>query len=203
MTMLLTCANASLANSMQIRLFEVPGPIEITPQRFGDERGYFVETFNAARLQQAGIAEDAWVQDNQSYSAQSNTLRGLHYQLPPFAQAKLVRVLRGSIFDVAVDIRPNSQSYRSWIGVELTADRGNQLYVPAGFAHGFLTLEDECEIAYKVSAYFSNAHDRAIAWNDAALGIEWPIDQRAEPVLSIKDTKAPTLEQVRTELTWD
>lgn len=187
---------------MKINRFEIDGPVEVTPRKFGDDRGYFVETFSHARYVECGIAEDAWVQDNQSLSNQKFTLRGLHYQVAPQAQAKLVRVLRGSIFDVAVDIRPNSPTYRKWIGIRLTAQEGNQLYVPAGFAHGFLTLEDDCEIAYKVSKYYSKPHDRSIAWNDPAIAIDWPL-QGVAPVLSAKDAEAPKLAQVETELVWE
>jgi dTDP-4-dehydrorhamnose 3,5-epimerase len=188
---------------VQVRSFDVEGPIEFTPPKFRDERGYFTETFSLARYRQAGVAEDTWVQDNQSLSHRKQTLRGLHYQIFPQAQAKLVRVLRGSIFDVAVDIRPASPTYRRWIGVTLTAEAGNQLYIPAGFAHGFLTLENDCEIAYKVSAYYSKQHDRSVAWDEPQFGIEWPLDRGSMPILSAKDAEAPALEQIRTDLVWE
>jgi dTDP-4-dehydrorhamnose 3,5-epimerase len=188
---------------VEVALFDIAGPVEITPARFRDDRGYFAETFSLARYRDAGIAETAWIQDNQSLSFGKFTLRGLHFQLYPAAQAKLVRVVRGSIFDVAVDIRPDSPTYRRWIGVTLTADKGNQLYVPAGFAHGFLTLEEQSEVAYKVSAYYSKEHDRSVAWNDPRFGIEWPLGHDGVPILSAKDAAAPGLEPLEKELIWE
>ena len=178
---------------MEVKRFEIEGPAEILAYRHTDERGYFCETFNAQRLAGLGIAEPAWVQDNQSFSERIYTLRGLHFQLPPFAQAKLVRVLRGSIFDVAVDIRSASATYGKWIAVTLTAERFNQLYIPAGFAHGFLTLEANVEVLYKVSAPYSKPHDRTIRWDDPAIGISWPLENGAQPLLSDKDANAQTL----------
>lgn len=178
---------------MEVKRFEIDGPAEIVPRCHTDERGYFCETFNAERLAGLGIAEPAWVQDNQSFSERIYTLRGLHFQLPPFAQAKLVRVLRGSIFDVAVDIRKTSPTFGEWIAVTLSAERFNQHYVPAGFAHGFLTLEANVEVLYKVSAHYSKPHDRTIRWDDPAIGISWPLANGAQPSLSAKDANAPTL----------
>jgi dTDP-4-dehydrorhamnose 3,5-epimerase len=178
---------------MEVKRFEIEGPAEIVPQRHFDERGYFCETFNAERLAGLGIAEPAWVQDNQTFSERIYTLRGLHFQLPPFAQAKLVRVLKGSIFDVAVDIRSTSPTFGKWVAVTLTAERFNQFYVPAGFAHGFLTLEPDVEVLYKVSAPYSKQHDRTIRWDDPDIKISWPLENGARPQLSDKDAKAPTL----------
>lgn len=178
---------------MEVRRFEIGGPAEILPQRHVDERGYFCETFNAQRLAGLGIAEPAWVQDNQTLSERIYTLRGLHFQLPPFAQAKLVRVLKGSIFDVAVDIRSTSPTFGKWIAVTLTAEHFNQLYIPGGFAHGFLTLEANVEVLYKVSATYSKAHDRTIRWDDPAIGISWPLENGIRPLLSDKDANAQTL----------
>ncbi|MEO9167383.1 MAG: dTDP-4-dehydrorhamnose 3,5-epimerase family protein, partial [Aestuariivirga sp.] len=145
---------------MEIERFAISGPIHFTMPRFEDARGYFTETFNAGKLAKEGIAEPHWVQDNQSYSAENYTLRGLHFQLPPFSQGKIVRVISGRIFDVAVDIRPLSETFGKWLGLELTAEKQNQLYIPAGFAHGFLTLTPDVVITYKVSAAYSRTHDR-------------------------------------------
>jgi dTDP-4-dehydrorhamnose 3,5-epimerase len=178
---------------MDVRRFEIEGPVELIPQRHFDERGYFCETFNQERLAAADIHEPVWTQDNQSFSKPIYTLRGLHFQLPPFAQAKLVRVLKGSIFDVAVDIRKSSPNFGKWVAATLTAEDFNQLYIPAGFAHGFLTLEPDVEVLYKVSAPYSKQHDRAIFWNDADLKISWPLPAGTIPQLSDKDAKAPGL----------
>ena len=183
---------------MEVKRFEIEGPAEIVAHRHTDERGYFCETFNAERLAGLGIAEPAWVQDNQSFSERIYTLRGLHFQLPPFAQAKLVRVLRGSIFDVAVDIRKASPAFGKWIGETLTAERFNQLYIPAGFAHGFLTLEANVEVLYKVSAPYSKPHDRTIRWDDPEIKIPWPLKNGGRPLLSDKDANAPALAAVVT-----
>ena len=185
---------------MEVKRFEIEGPAEIVAHRHTDDRGYFCETFNAQRLAGLGIAEPAWVQDNQSFSERIYTLRGLHFQLPPFAQAKLVRVLRGSIFDVAVDIRKASPTFGKWIAATLTAERFNQLYIPAGFAHGFLTLEANVEVLYKVSAPYSKWHDRTIRWDDPAIGISWPLENGGQPLLSGKDANAPTLGDVAEQL---
>ena len=185
---------------MEIERFAISGPLHFTMPRFGDARGYFTETFNAEKLAKEGIAEPQWLQDNQSYSAENYTLRGLHFQLPPFAQAKIVRVLAGRIFDVAADIRPSSITYGQWIGVELTAEKQNQLYIPAGFAHGFLTLTPEVVIAYKVSAAYSRTHDRSLNWADPALSIRWPLPKGGIPKLSEKDENAPMLSSLAGEL---
>ncbi|GEP12329.1 dTDP-4-dehydrorhamnose 3,5-epimerase [Methylobacterium gnaphalii] len=161
------------------------------PGRHGDNRGWFSEVYRADRLAQAGIA-NLFVQDNQSFSAPAGTLRGLHFQTPPAAQAKLVRVLAGAILDVAVDIRRSSPTFGKYVAVRLDAEGGEQLFVPHGFAHGFCTLEPNTMVAYKVDAYYSPAHDRAIAWNDPEIGISWPVGE-AEASLSAKDRAAPRL----------
>ena len=179
---------------LDIRALAIPDVLEITPRKFGDDRGFFSETFQRDRLKAGGVAAD-WMQDNQSYSAEAFTLRGLHYQEPPFAQDKLVRVLRGAILDVAVDIRRGSPTYGKWVSLEVTADKFNQILVPAGFAHGFLTLVPDTEVFYKVSAPYSGAHDRSIRFDDPALGIDWPLIGRT-PVLSAKDEAAPLLADV-------
>lgn len=176
---------------LDIRRLEIADIVEITPRRFGDDRGFFAETFNRERLAGVGIDID-WMQDNQSYSKEVLTLRGLHYQEPPFAQDKLVRVLRGRILDVAVDIRRGSPSFGKWVAVELSAAAFNQLLVPVGFAHGFLTLEPDTEVFYKVSAPYSGTHDRSIRFDDPAIAIDWPLNGNT-PVLSAKDEAAPSL----------
>jgi dTDP-4-dehydrorhamnose 3,5-epimerase len=180
---------------LEARPLELAELIELTPRRFGDERGFFSEVWNHARFAEAGIPTQ-FVQDNVSLSRTKGVLRGLHFQMPPAAQAKLVRVSRGSIFDVGVDIRRSSPTFGRWAGVVLSAERWNQLYVPEGFAHGFVTLEDDTEVTYKVSALYSPEHDRSIRFDDPAIGIEWPLD--GEPVLSDKDAAAPLLADVET-----
>lgn len=171
------------------------GVVEITPRRFGDDRGWFSEVFKSAALADAGIDID-FVQDNESFSATPGTIRGLHYQLDPHAQAKLVRVLHGRVLDVAVDIRRESPTFGQHVTVELTAELGNQLLVPAGFAHAFCTLEPDVHLAYKVSAPYAPDRERAIRWDDPSIGVEWP-DWRGlgvdGPTLSDRDTVAPLL----------
>ena len=180
---------------LEVRPLEIPEVLELTPRKFGDDRGFFSETFNRTRLADAGIAID-WMQDNQSYSRDAYTLRGLHYQEPPFAQDKLVRVLRGRILDVAVDVRRGSPSFGRWVSLELSAGAFNQILVPVGFAHGFLTLEPDTEVFYKVSAPYSSKHDRSIRFDDPAIAIDWPLNGQS-PVLSAKDQNAPTLSEAQ------
>ncbi len=165
------------------------GVFEITPRKFGDDRGFFSETWSVAALSGAGIDLD-FVQDNHAYSQAAGTFRGLHYQLAPKAQAKLLRVTRGSILDVVVDIRRSSPTFGKWLSVELSADKWNQILVPAGFAHGYLTLEPDTEVQYKVSDTYSPQHERGIRFDDPAIGIAWPLDP-ATFQLSDKDSKAP------------
>ena len=167
--------------------------IHISPQRHGDRRGFFAETYSRRKYYELGI-EDEFVQDNHSLSRHVGTLRGLHFQAPPHAQAKLVRCGRGAIFDVAVDIRLGSPTYGKWQGYELTAENGGQLYVPVGFAHGFVTLEPESEIVYKCSDYYAPETEGAVLWNDPEIGIDWPTD--ADPILSEKDAVAPLLSEL-------
>lgn len=186
---------------LDVRKLEIADVVELTPRRFGDDRGFFAETFNRQRLSGVGIEID-WMQDNQSYSKDIFTLRGLHYQEPPFAQDKLVRVLRGRILDVAVDIRRGSPSYGQWVAVELSAEAFNQLLVPVGFAHGFLTLEPDTEVFYKVSAPYSGNHDRSIRYDDPALAIDWPLGGKT-PVLSAKDEAAPTLAEANAPFIYE
>ena len=163
--------------------------VEVMPPKFGDHRGYFSEVFKQSAFEAEGLRVD-WVQDNHSFSAEAGTVRGLHFQAPPFAQAKLVRVLRGAIFDVAVDIRRGSPSYGQWVAVELSAEKWNQLFVPAGFAHGFMTLTPDVEVLYKVNAPWVRESEGAIRWNDPDLAISWP--RPGEAVLSGKDGEAPS-----------
>lgn len=168
------------------------GVREITPRRHGDARGFFAETWQRQRFADLGLDVD-WVQENQSFSAETHVLRGLHLQVSPFAQAKLVRVLKGRIYDVAVDVRPGSPSFGRWVSCVLSAEAFNQLYVPPGFAHGFLTLEPGVEVFYKVSAPYAPGCERGIAWNDKDIAIEWPLPPGAQPVLSEKDRGAMSL----------
>lgn len=167
------------------------GVLEITPMRFDDSRGFFSETYNREHFKRAGI-ELNFVQDNFSHSAKRGVLRGLHYQLPPRAQDKLVRVSNGSILDVAVDIRRDSPTFGEWVSVVVSADKWNQVLVPKGFAHGFLTLEDNTEVVYKVTDYYSPECDRSIRFDDKQLNIDWQMDG-AELVLSDKDRAASVL----------
>lgn len=175
----------------EIRPTSLDGVLEIVPVRFGDARGFFSETYNASRLAKAGI-DLAFVQDNHSLSARRGVLRGLHYQLPPHAQDKLVRVVRGAIFDVAVDIRKGSPTFAKWVGVELSAEKWNQLLVPKGFAHGFVTLTENTEVVYKVTDYYSPEQDRSIRYDDPDIAINWPVTD-GELQLSDKDMAAPRL----------
>ncbi|MFC7396683.1 dTDP-4-dehydrorhamnose 3,5-epimerase [Chelatococcus sp. GCM10030263] len=168
----------------------IPDVILAVPDRFGDHRGYFTETYVKERFAAQGITAD-FVQDNESLSPQKGTLRGLHFQVPPRAQAKLVRVLAGAIFDVAVDIRQGSPSFGRWVGATLTAERGEQLYIPQGFAHGFCTLAPDTRVAYKVDDYYAKAAEGGVIWNDPDIAVAWPLD--GEPVLSDKDKLLPRL----------
>jgi dTDP-4-dehydrorhamnose 3,5-epimerase len=172
----------------------IPGVVLVRPRRFGDHRGWFMETWVRDRWAAAGIDAD-FVQDNQSMSAKPGTLRGLHFQRPPFAQAKLVRVVRGAIFDVAVDVRKGSPHFARWCGATLTAQGGEQLFVPRGFAHGFVTLEPDTEVAYKVDAVYSAECDGGIRWDDPAVGVEWPWPV-ADLTLSGKDEVLPRLADI-------
>ncbi len=160
-------------------------PVQLLlPRRFGDNRGWFAETYNRTTFDGLGITQ-TFVQDNHSLSVSQFTLRGLHFQLPPRGQDKLVRCIRGRIFDVAVDIRRGSPTYGQWVGVELSAENGHQLFIPIGFAHGFLTLEPDCEITYKCSDTYAPECDGGICWDSA--GIDWPMPAGIVPELSDKD----------------
>ncbi|CDX34945.1 dTDP-4-deoxyrhamnose-3,5-epimerase [Mesorhizobium sp. ORS 3359] len=178
---------------LEVRTLGLEGVLEIVPKRHGDARGYFCETWNAERFAQAGI-DLTFVQDNHSYSAAAGVLRGLHYQLPPRAQDKLLRVLRGSVFDVVVDIRRSSPTFGKWSALEVSAEKGNQILVPKGYAHGFVTLVPDTEILYKVTDAYSPEHDRSIRFDDPAIGIAWP-SLAGDFQLSDKDRKAPPLSE--------
>lgn len=174
---------------MQILSTQLPGVVIVEPQVFGDYRGWFTETYSAVKLAELGI-NTVFVQDNQSLSAQKWTLRGLHFQNNPKAQTKLVRCSKGSILDIAVDIRKGSPTYRQWVSVELSADNFRQLYIPKGFAHAFLTLTDDTEVQYKVDEYYSPECDRGISYNDPDVGVDWG---DIKPILSNKDLTSPLL----------
>lgn len=174
---------------MKITPTEIPDVLIIEPNVFGDGRGFFFESFNQKAFEEATGLERVFVQDNHSKS-QKGVLRGLHYQLPPMAQGKLVRVVQGEVFDVAVDIRKSSPTFGKWVGALLSADNKAQFWIPEGFAHGFITLSDSAEFLYKTTNYYSPEHESSIIWNDPLLGIDWPqID--IEPSLSKKDNEAP------------
>lgn len=173
---------------MDVQSLEIPEVKIITPRRFSDDRGFFSETYNARAFKAAGVEVD-FVQDNHSYSANKGTVRGLHYQAPPHAQSKLVRVLRGSIIDVAVDARKASPTFGKWVKAALSAENGVQIFVPKGFLHGFVTLEPDTEVAYKVDAFYDSASDGSVKWNDPDLAIDWGLGE-SEAALSDKDAKA-------------
>lgn len=185
---------------MLFERLDIPDVVLVTPTKFGDSRGYFMETFRQSSFaEQVGPFE--FVQDNQSLSAEVGTVRGLHFQLEPKAQGKLVRCIAGALLDVAVDIRKGSATFGQHVAVELTAENGKQLWVPPGFAHGFCTLAPNTEISYKVTNYYSAEHDRGLLWNDAELGIEWPVDPQ-KAYLSDKDKRQPRLAELGDAFTY-
>jgi len=176
---------------MEFRTFSIDGPIEIIPRKIGDDRGYFAEMFrqDAFDAQVPGVD---FIQDNQSLSVRSGTIRGIHFQSHPAAQGKLVRCIAGKLFDVAVDLRRGSPTYGQWQSVILSPDECNQFWVPAGFGHGFCSLEPDSVISYRVTAYYSAENDKGVAWDDSDIGIDWP--SAADPVtLSAKDRELPRL----------
>jgi dTDP-4-dehydrorhamnose 3,5-epimerase len=179
------------ALAVQVEETAIPAVKIITPRKHGDARGFFSEVYNKNLFEAAGLHLD-FVQDNHSVSATVGTLRGLHFQTPPFAQDKLLRVARGRILDVAVDIRRSSPTFGKHVAVELSAENWRQLLVPAGFAHGFVTLEPDTEVLYKVTAFYSAANDRGLAWNDPDIGVSWPLPPGG-PTLSDKDARWPRL----------
>jgi dTDP-4-dehydrorhamnose 3,5-epimerase len=182
---------------MKLTPSELPGVVVVEPQIIGDERGWFMESYNALRFEQ-GLKDlglppaGPFVQDNHSCS-QAGVLRGLHYQLPPHAQGKLVRVVKGRAFDVAVDIRRGSAHFGRWLGMELSAENCKQLWIPPGFAHGFLALEDDTHFLYKTTDVYDRACERAICWDDADIGVDWPLAANAAPRLAAKDANATRL----------
>jgi dTDP-4-dehydrorhamnose 3,5-epimerase len=180
---------------MQVIETEIPEVKILVPRRFQDSRGVFSETYNKRSFEAADIRLD-FIQDNWSLSVEPGVVRGLHYQIPPFAQDKLVRVLKGAVLDVAVDIRRHSPTFGKYVSVRLSEEEWNQLLVPVGFAHGFCTLAPHTEVAYKVTGYYSPEHERGIAWNDPDLGIAWPVSGD-QALLSPKDAANPRLRDVQ------
>jgi len=181
---------------MQIDDTPLAGLKLLTPTRFRDARGFFCESWNRSRMASVGLDYD-FVQDNHSFSARKGTLRGLHYQSPPHVQAKLVRCGRGRLWDVAVDVRAGSSTYGQWFGAELSFENGRQMVIPAGFLHGFVTLDDDVEIIYKCTDFYAPGCDGTVAWNSC--GIKWPLD--GTPVLSDKDAVAPPLSVLNSPFT--
>lgn len=179
----------------------IPGVKLITPRRFGDARGWFSETWTQPKMAAAGL-DFGFMQDNHSFSAQRHTLRGLHYQAPPFAQTKLVRVGRGAVLDVAVDIRVGSPTYLTWVAEELSAENGAQLLVPRGFLHGFLTLTPDAEVLYKVDNPYNGKADGAVRFDDPTLGVDWGIDP-GQAILSDKDAAAPAFADFDNPFTYE
>lgn len=186
--------------TVQVEDTKLSGVKLITPRRFGDHRGFFSESYSRKAMAENGV-DIEFVQDNHSLSMTPGTIRGLHFQAPPHAQDKLVRCGKGALFDVAVDIRKGSPTYGQWVGYELSFENGAQLLVPAGFAHGFVTLTPETEIIYKCSDYYAPETEGAVIWNDPDIGIDWPFD--GEPVLSEKDAIAPRLADLDSPFTWE
>ncbi|MBE7091955.1 MAG: dTDP-4-dehydrorhamnose 3,5-epimerase [Clostridiales bacterium] len=174
---------------MKVTKTELEGVLIIEPDVFGDNRGWFMESWSKKKYEDIGITVD-FVQDNQSFTAKKGTLRGLHFQMSPYAQAKLVRVVQGAVLDVAVDFRKNSPTYLKWVAVELSSENKKQFFIPKGFAHGFLTLTDNVEFVYKCDNFYSKEHDRSVRFDDASIGINWGI---TEPIVSQKDMDAPLL----------
>jgi dTDP-4-dehydrorhamnose 3,5-epimerase len=186
---------------MEVEQTALEGVLILTPKRFGDPRGFFSESWNAKRQSDAGINID-FVQDNHSMSTQVGTVRGLHFQAPPHAQAKLVRCGRGCLFDVAVDIRRGSPTFGQWVGQELSFENGKQLLIPAGFLHGFVTRQPDTEIIYKCSDYYSPECDGAVRFDDPDIGVDWGLNE-AEALLSDKDSAAPFLKNFDTPFTYE
>jgi dTDP-4-dehydrorhamnose 3,5-epimerase len=185
---------------MKVEPTSLPGVMILTPVRFGDSRGFFSESWNRRRMAEAGLDHD-FVQDNHSLSREVGTVRGLHFQAPPHAQAKLVRCGRGRLFDVAVDIRRGSPTYGHWTGVELSAENGRQLLIPEGFLHGFVTRAPDTEILYKCSDYYAPDCEGAVRFDDPDIGIDWGLGATA-PVLSDKDAAAPGLAGFHSPFQW-
>ncbi len=188
-------------NKIQVETTKLGGVLILTPQRHGDARGFFSESWNRRRLEEAGVSVE-FVQDNHSLSAKAGTVRGLHFQAPPHAQAKLVRCGRGSLYDVAVDIRQGSPTFGQWTGVELSFENGKQLFIPEGFLHGFATREPDTEILYKCTDYYAPECDGAVRFDDPDIGVDWGVDTGAA-VLSEKDAAAPLFREFDSPFTWE
>ncbi|CAA9422404.1 MAG: dTDP-4-dehydrorhamnose 3,5-epimerase [uncultured Phycisphaerae bacterium] len=180
---------------MQVVPTAIPDVKVLVPKKFGDHRGFFSETYSRKAFEALGLRGD-FVQDNHSLSAEAGVVRGLHYQLPPMAQDKLLRVVRGAVLDVAVDVRRSSPTFGRHVTAVLSAENWNQIYVPAGFAHGFRTLEPNTEVLYKVTAFYSPEHERGVRWDDPALGVDWRVTAAAA-VLSDRDRRHPPLAEAR------
>jgi dTDP-4-dehydrorhamnose 3,5-epimerase len=183
---------------MNIIKTDIEGVLIVEPKVFGDHRGWFTETYSKEKFKEAGI-DIEFIQDNHSFSAQKGTLRGLHFQLNPKAQTKLVRCTKGKILDIAVDIRQGSPTYKKWIAVELSKENKKQLLIPKGFAHGFLTLTDDAEVQYKVDEYYAPECDRSIRFDDPEIGVDWGM---TDPILSEKDLKAPWFKACDADFTY-
>ncbi|MBL0919577.1 MAG: dTDP-4-dehydrorhamnose 3,5-epimerase [Hydrogenophaga sp.] len=184
-----------MSGNLQVTPTAIPGVLILEPKRFGDDRGFFLESFNQRAFNEATGLDVQFVQDNHSRSAKG-VLRGLHYQLPPHAQGKLVRVVRGSVFDVAVDIRRDSPTFGQWVGVDLSEDNHRQLWIPPGLAHGFLVTSESADFLYKTTDYYAPDCERCIVWNDPTLAISWPT--KDEPQLSAKDLGGQLLRDAET-----
>ncbi|MGV2623091.1 UNVERIFIED_CONTAM: dTDP-4-dehydrorhamnose 3,5-epimerase [Halobacillus marinus] len=184
---------------MKVLETNLPGVKLLEPKVFGDRRGFFLENYNMSVFHEHGI-EDAFLQDNHSLSKEAGVLRGLHYQLNPKAQSKLVRIITGAVYDVVVDIREGSPTYKEWQGFILSEHNQRMLYVPEGFAHGFCTLTENTNVCYKVNDYYSPEHDRGIRWDDPELLIDWPV---SEPILSEKDRQQPLLREADYHFSYD
>ncbi len=183
---------------MELEKTEITGAVVLTPKFFGDNRGWFMESYSKRTLKELGIT-DEFIQDNRSFSAEKGTLRGLHCQTDPMAQAKLLTCLRGEIMDIAVDIREGSPTYKKWVAVKLTAENKKMFYIPAGCLHGFVTLTDDVEVMYKVDKFYSPENDRSIRFDDPELGVEWNI---TDPILSQKDINAPLFKDSDVKFTF-
>lgn len=182
---------------------QVASPVRlIVPRRHGDARGWFTEVYSEPAFSALGIS-CRFVQDNHSLSVPQFTLRGLHFQTPPRGQDKLVRCIRGRIFDVAVDVRKGSPTFGNWVGAELSAENGHQLFIPIGFGHGFVTLEPDCEVTYKCSDTYAPEQDGGIRWDDPAIGIDWPVPEGVRPELSPKDAVQPLLADFDSPFSYD
>lgn len=191
-----------MTTKLSITRFDVAGPALIQPMRLGDERGYFCETWHVEDWQAAGLPAHDWVQDNEALSEKSGTVRGLHFQATPFAQAKLIRVIQGAIFDVAVDIRRGSPTYGHAITVRLDSKTGNQFYVPRGFAHGYQTLSDDTLITYKCDGLYNQDAESGLLWSDVDLAIAWPITDPSQITLSARDKTLSGLAALQSPFAW-